>query len=104
MNIFDFLTQDEIDNLPDDDPEAAFTSFVRHAQRRLNERTEQLEQENDWRLIEEARYGFMNVVIAAGKKFEIEPFATLEIPRLEKFSADVHRQFKADLDHYLTQL
>lgn len=106
MNIFDFITQEEIDDLPDDDPEAAFTGFVRHAQRRLNEHTTKLNgnEEDDWRMIEEARYGFMNVVIAAGKKFEIEPFSTLQVPRLEKFSSEVHRQFKADLDHYLTQL
>jgi hypothetical protein len=46
----------------------------------------------------------MNVVIAAAKKYEIEPFASLSVPRLEKFDTQVHRQFKADLDHYLTQL
>jgi hypothetical protein len=28
----------------------------------------------------------------------------LSVPRLEKFDTQVHRQFKADLDHYLTQL
>jgi hypothetical protein len=48
--------------------------------------------------------GFMNVVIAAGKKYEIEPFASLSVPRLNKFDSEIHRQFKADLDHYLTQL
>ena len=46
----------------------------------------------------------MNVVVAAAKKYEIEPFASLSVPRLEKFNTDAHRQFKADLDHYLTQL
>jgi hypothetical protein len=46
----------------------------------------------------------MNVVIAAAKRYEIEPFASLEAPRVADFSADVHRQFRADLDHYLTQL
>jgi hypothetical protein len=36
MNIFDFFTQEELDDLPDDDPQAAFIAFVRIAQRRLN--------------------------------------------------------------------
>jgi hypothetical protein len=46
----------------------------------------------------------MNVIIAAAKKYEIEPFASLSVPRIENFNTDVHRQFKADLDHYMTQL
>jgi hypothetical protein len=28
-NIFDFITQGEINDLPDDDPQSAFTAFVR---------------------------------------------------------------------------
>jgi hypothetical protein len=47
---------------------------------------------------------FYERVIAAAKKYEIEPFATLSVPRLKSFGSDEHRQFKADLDHYLTQL
>ncbi len=106
MNIFDFITQEEIDDLPDDDPNVAFTTFVRTAQRRLGERTAELDtdDQHNWVLLEEARHGFMNVVIAAAKKYEIEPFASLSVPRLDKFDTNVHRQFKADLDHYLTQL
>jgi hypothetical protein len=106
LNIFDFITQDEIDDLPDDDPQAAFVRFVRIAQRRLGERTTQINAQDQpgWEELNEARLGFMNVVIAAAKKYEIEPFATLAVPRLNNFGSDEHRQFKADLDHYLTQL
>ena len=106
MNIFDFITQDEIDDLPDDDPQAAFVRFVRIAQRRLGERATNIDASNEtgWEELSEARHGFMNVVIAAAKKYEIEPFATLSVPRLKNFNSDEHRQFKADLDHYLTQL
>jgi hypothetical protein len=106
MIIFDFITQEEIDELPDDDPHTAFTTFVRIAQRRLGERTEEIDANNQdgWAALEEARHGFMNVVIAAAKKYEIEPFASLSVPRLEVFDSKIHRQFKADLDHYLTQL
>jgi hypothetical protein len=106
LNIFDFITQDEIDDLPDDDPQAAFVRFVRIAQRRLGERATKIDASNEtgWEELSEARHGFMNVVIAAAKKYEIEPFATLSVPRLKNFNSDEHRQFKADLDHYLTQL
>ncbi len=106
MIIFDFITQGEIDDLPDDDPHVAFVTFVRIAQRRLGERTAQIDtsDQDSWVEIEEARHGFMNVVVAAAKKYEIEPFASLSVPRLDKFDTQVHRQFKADLDHYLTQL
>lgn len=106
MNIFDFITQEEIDDLPDDDPNAAFTTFIKIAQRRLGERTAQLDtsEREGWTELEEARHGFMNVAIAAAKKYEIEPFASLSVPRLENFDQKVHRQFKADLDHYMTQL
>ena len=106
MNIFDFITQDEIDDLPDDDPQAAFVRFVRIAQRRLGERMAKIDsnEQSGWEELNEARHGFMNVIIAAAKKYEIEPFATLSVPRLKDFGHDDHRQFKADLDHYLTQL
>jgi hypothetical protein len=106
MNIFDFISQDEIDDLPNDDPQAAFVRFVRIAQHRLGERTGQLrlDDQSDWVQLSEARLGFMNVVIAAAKKYEIEPFSTMRVPRIKNFGSDDHDQFKTDLDHYLTQL
>lgn len=106
MLIFDFITPDEVDALPDDDPQLAFVTFVRTAQTRLGERVRSLNgnDESEWREIQEARYGFQNVVVAAAKKYGIEPFASLAVPRLKKFDEDTHRQFRSDLDHYLTQL
>lgn len=106
MIIFDFLTQEEIDDLPDDDPRTAFTNFVRLADRRLNERTEQIDASDQigWERLSEARYGFVNVVIAAAKKYDIVPFASHDVPRLSQFNAEGYLQFRADLDHYLTQL
>ena len=46
----------------------------------------------------------MNVVVAAAKRFEIEPFVSMQVPRLDKFKENDHRQFIADVDHYVTQL
>ena len=43
MDFFDFISQDEVDDLPHDDPRAAFISFTRIAHRRLGERLSELE-------------------------------------------------------------
>jgi hypothetical protein len=43
-------------------------------------------------------------VIAAAKRFEIEQLASLSVPRATKFNSDIYREFRSDLDHYLTQL
>lgn len=105
MNIFDFITQDEIDDLPDNDPHTAFVTFVRIAQKRLGQRVKELNNTEDgWRDIDEAQQSFMNITVAAAKKYGIEPFTSMEVPRLKSFSADDNRQFRADLDHYMTQL
>src|SRR6266436_511260 len=103
MNIFDFITQEEIDDLPDDDPQTAFVNFVRIAQHRLGEQAKKIDytDQSGWEELSEARLGFMNVVIAAAKKYEIEPFASLSVPRVSNFRSEDHTQFKADLDHYL---
>jgi hypothetical protein len=105
MNVLDFVTQEELDDLPEDN-HLAFATFVRHAQRRLAEATDGIDSSENygWRLIEEWRYDFMNIVLAAAKRFAIEPFATMEVPTLGNFDDNTHRQFKADLDFYMTQL
>lgn len=105
MNVFDFVTQNELDDLPDDD-HLAFATFVRHAMRQLSEATDKIDgsEQDGWRLIEEWRYDFMNVVIAAAKRFQIEPFETMHVPGVGNFDDNVHRQFKADLDFFMTQL
>jgi hypothetical protein len=56
MHIFDFITQDEIEDLPDDDPQAAFVTFVRIAQRRLGDHTAKIDASDEpgWREPEEA--------------------------------------------------
>jgi hypothetical protein len=46
----------------------------------------------------------MNLIVAAGKRFEVEPFASMQIPKHKDFDDTDHRQFASDLDHYVTQL
>lgn len=106
MNIFDFITQDEIEELPED-PNMAFTAFVGHASKRLSKRTAELDNVDDqesYQQLEEARHGFMNVVVAAAKRYKIEPFASMDVPTHREFDWNAHRDFKSDIDHYMTQL
>jgi hypothetical protein len=46
----------------------------------------------------------MNFVVAAGKRLEIEPFASMQVPRHKDYGDPDYRQFQSDLDHYITQL
>ena len=105
MSILDFLTQDELDDL-DEDHRVGFMQLVNIAQRKLSEKVSKFDpdDEADWRKIEEIRYSFMNVVLAAAKRFEIDPFVSMEVPKQQRFGNHDHLQFKADLDHYVTQL
>lgn len=105
MTILNFVTQDELDDLPED-PSVAFMTLVNHAQRRLSEQTQHLDPDERYQYEQrdEIRHSFMNVVVAAAKRFEIEPFVSMQVPRLDSFQDNDHRQFKADLDHYVTQL
>lgn len=105
MSILDFVSQDELDDL-DEDHRVAFMQLVNAAQRTLSAKIEGLDPDNqyEWQKAEELRYSFMNVVVAAAKRFEIEPFHSMEVPQYSNFREGDHRQFKSDLDHYVTQL
>lgn len=105
MQFYDFITQDEIDDLPEDH-EAAFIEFVHVAQRRLRDfaRDYPDDDRDAWDTVNEARHSFVNIVVAAGKRYGIEPFAAMEVPVLANFGEASHKQFRADLDHYITQL
>ena len=105
MTILNFVTQDELDDL-DDDPRIAFMAIVNYAQRSLAEQTKNLGPQDEYQYDqrEELRHSFMNVVIATAKRLEVEPFVSMDVPQLSKFKEPDYRQFKADLDHYVTQL
>ena len=105
MNIFDLVSKDELDALPEE-PRQAFAEFARHAYRRLNEHigTLELNESYGWAEANEARGGFMNVVLAAARNFAVEPFSKMEVPRLANIGEAEYKQFKSDLDHYMTQI
>lgn len=105
MSILNFVTQDELDDLPDD-PSMAFMTLVNHAQRSLAEQVRGLDPEEryQWEQRNEIRQSFMNVMVAAAKRYEIEPFVSMQVPRVGNFQENDHKQFKADVEHYVTQL
>lgn len=53
MNAFDFVTKDELDELPED-PRQAFVEFVRIARERLHQTVDRLDPDNFGRIIEDA--------------------------------------------------
>jgi hypothetical protein len=105
MEFFDFISQDEVEDLPED-PRAAFIAFVRLAGPRLRDRLKELgpRDDNNWEEIDDARYGFQNVILGAARKYGIEPFASLQMPTLARHGDKEYRQFKHDLTHYITQI
>jgi len=95
-----------MDELPEDH-QAAFSAFVRIAQRRLKEITRSLsisDEQSNWDEIQEARYSYTNIILAAARRLSIEPFVSMDVPRIEEYNHGGYRQFTADLDHYLTQV
>lgn len=105
MSILNFLTQDEIDELSED-PQTAFMELVNIAQRSLSKQTKDLDTDdrNQWEIREDFRHSFMNVVIASAKDFNVEPFVSMSVPRRSDYREIDYTEFKADVDHYITQL
>ena len=107
MSLLRFISLDEIEALDDHDPQRAFIAFVTTAQTRLSDLLTQLDPNDQaqWEEREELRHSFINVVIAAAKKFQIEPFYAQAVPRLADFKRNSNfPDFQADLDHYMTQM
>jgi hypothetical protein len=76
------------------DPEAAFPMIVRRAFEHV---TGALPRGDN------AQHTAMNAIVAAAKRLDIKPFASMEVPRRSDFNAQEFTNFRADLDHYVTQ-
>ena len=104
MNVFDLVTLEELADLPED-PQAAFLEIVRLAQNRLKEKERTIaDDQYGWQELNDGRHSFMNVVVAAGKRFGIEPFLSMQVPQVSSFDDSSYRQFMADLEHYIVQM
>ena len=105
MSLTDFITLEEISQLPTD-PHLAFAHLVRIAETSLERKMRELDDttQSGWELMSDVRHSFMNHVIAAAKRYRIRPIMGIEMPQQNSFDHQNWRQFKSDLDHYVTQL
>lgn len=106
MSILNFLTEDELDDLSDD-PRIAFMTIASLAQKKLDEKTQKLntEDESDWYIQQSIQHSYMSVIIASAKQFGIQPFSSKDLPTLEEYRKNIdYREFQAEIDHYITQL
>jgi hypothetical protein len=105
MEFFDFFKPEELEDLPEDN-QAAFIQLVRIAQTRLKDQLRDLgpRDQDNWEEHDNAQYGFQNVVLAMARKFEIEPFASLQMPSIQDHDQKGYRQFRHDLTHYIAQI
>jgi len=106
MGLYDFITQDELDELPHEDGPRAFSLFVTTAQSKLASLTRGFDpsDENQWQEVQDTRHSFVNVVVGAAKRYGIDELASWQIPNIDNFGNSDYRQFQADVDHYVTQL
>jgi hypothetical protein len=103
MSIFDFVSRDVLEDLPED-TNLAFTKIVESAELRLGERTAELEHVDAWNQLQDLRQSFMNVILAVAKHHNIEPFASYEVPTVQGFKIEDYWQFKSDLNFYVAQI
>lgn len=102
--LYDFINPTEIASLPSE-PSHAFSQFAHITSRRLQEKIDDLtERDASWQLVRDLRYDYMNIVVAASKRYKITPLMELQMPQHDEFQDENYRQFSTDLDHYLTQL
>lgn len=99
----EFIDEEEISALPDD-PRRAFVEFTKIVERRLQEQLALCRNDDDNELGDEVRYSYQSIILAAARKFAIEPFAQTDLPRIDDFRYDRYKQFRADLQHYLMQI
>jgi len=101
MEYFDFIKPGELDDLPED-PKMAFARIVELAQARLTDRIGSIQgdERSDYELIQDARYGFQNVIIAIAKELGVTHGAiTSAIRRGLKQSCPEIRSADTDRDN-----
>lgn len=105
MNIFDFISQEQLEDLPEE-PRMAFADFAKYSMDSLKKSFANIDlnEQQEWNDYERARLDMMNVILAASKRFEIEPFASMQVPRVDSNNHQELNQFESDLHHYMTQI
>jgi hypothetical protein len=102
MSIHDILTPDVLDCVPPGD-EPAFTYIAKVAHAWLMEQLRD-SSDDDWNVREETQFLYVNTVLNAAKRYNIQPLCNYSVPKRSKFATEQYRDIKNDIDGYLTQL
>lgn len=103
MNIFTYITQSELDNLPDD-PQRAFIELVRICQTRfLDLEPSEVSDQETYDRQKRLRYSYMGIILAASQQYDIEPFASMVVTKFRDFDDNDFEQFRNDLDFFVTK-
>ncbi len=105
MSVLAILDDDFLAEMPEDN-HVAFGMVLRRADAYLTDALTKVDEseQSSWYGYETAQHTAMNTIIAVARRFEIEPFASMAVPRRKGFSSEKFAEFKVDLDHYTAQL
>lgn len=94
------ITQEEIENFSDN-PRERFIQIEQLCRRR---HYAQIGNEEIWAIIRDARLRYMTTVIASAKYLNIDPIASIEVPRSSDWTDEYYEDFISDINFYGTQL
>ena len=105
LNYEPLISEADVEEAPDNSAQDAFCFLVTRADRKLTDILRSFDTDQDgWKEHTAAQYCFMNGVTALAKSYGIEAFANADMPSVRNFDDNRYEQFRADLDHFLTQL
>jgi len=105
MSIFNFIEQSDLDEL-DEDSRTAFMQLANMALRSLRDQVDNLDlnDQQDWNEDQNLRFSCMNVLLAAAKKLDVEPFSLWDKPARADFGETEWRDFQSDIEAFITQV
>jgi len=95
-----FLTQADLDGLPED-PKQRFVAIEALCRTRLYE---EVDGEEVWAAITDARLRYMSTVITAARYLKIESLGEMKVPRRSQMDDNEYEDFVQELQCYIVQL
>ena len=95
------ITDDEISNLPQDQPELAFVEFEKILRARVLEKESE---EDQYSSAEPYRLEYINKVVAAARYFKIDVLKDWQVPKTNSNVFETYKQFVTDVDHFTIQI
>ena len=94
------ITQEEIEDLPEN-PRERFVQIEQICRKRYYE---QISNEEEWGVVQDARLRYMTSVVSAAKYLNIVPISNIEMPRRSNWNDHDFDDFVSDLSFYTMQL